>query len=93
MLKNKNISEEYIINKYLKKLNFNRAETFNFNNDAAFLKSYKNKKIIVTNDTILESVDFFKEAPPESIANKIITCNLFFVICYYYILIKFRTLI
>ena len=76
MLKNKNISEEYIINKYLKKLNFNRAETFNFNNDAAFLKSYKNKKIIVTNDTILESVDFFKEDPPESIANKIITCNL-----------------
>ena len=76
MLKNRNISEEYIINNYLKKLNFNRPETFNFNNDAAFLNSYKNKKIIVTNDTILESVDFFKEDPPESIANKIITCNL-----------------
>ena len=76
-MKNKNfIFEKYIINKYLKKLNFKKKETYNFENDASFLKSSKNKKIIVTNDTIIESVDFFKSDPPESIANKIITYNL-----------------
>ena len=32
--------------------------------------------MIVTNDTIVESVDFFKNDPPESIAKKIITYNL-----------------
>ena len=59
-MKNKLLSEEYIINKYLKKLNFKKIETFNFNNDAAFLRIPKNKQLVVTNDTILESVDFFK---------------------------------
>tara|TARA_Y100000590_G_scaffold436153_1_gene556387 strand:- start:23 stop:997 length:975 start_codon:yes stop_codon:yes gene_type:complete len=76
MKKIKKISEDYIINKFLRKLNFNKIESFNFNDDAAFLKISKNKQLIVTNDTILESVDFFKDDPPESIANKIITYNL-----------------
>ena len=76
MSHNKHFSEDYIINKYLKKLNFNKEETYDFKNDAAFLNIPKNKKIVVTNDTILESVDFFKNDPPESIANKIITYNL-----------------
>ena len=76
MKKNKNISEKYIIEKYLKKLNFNKKETFNFENDAAFLNVPKNKQLVVTNDTILESVDFYKNDPPESIAIKIITYNL-----------------
>tara|TARA_Y100001970_G_scaffold284872_1_gene403202 strand:+ start:1209 stop:2183 length:975 start_codon:yes stop_codon:yes gene_type:complete len=76
-MKNKhNISEDYIITKYLKKLSFNKDETFNFKNDAAYFKIPKDKKLIVTNDTILETIDFFKNDPPESIANKIITCNL-----------------
>ena len=72
----KKISEKNIINKYLKKLNFNKKETFNFTNDASYLKLPNKKKIIVTNDSIVESVDFFKNDPPESIANKIVTCNL-----------------
>ena len=76
MKKIKKISEDYIINKFLRKLNFNKIESFNFSNDAAFLKILKNKQLIVTNDTILESIDFFKDDPPDSIANKIITCNL-----------------
>tara|TARA_Y100000590_G_scaffold470258_1_gene663133 strand:+ start:5095 stop:6069 length:975 start_codon:yes stop_codon:yes gene_type:complete len=76
MKKNKKISEKYIINNYLKKLNFKKEEAFDFNNDAAFLKIKKNKQLVVTNDTIIESVDFFKNDPPESIANKIVTCNL-----------------
>ena len=76
MKKNKKISEKYIIHKYLKNLNYNRKETFNFKNDAAYLKIPKNKKLVVTNDTILESTDFFKSDPPESIANKIVTYNL-----------------
>ena len=76
-MKNKhNISEDYIITKYLKKLSFNKDETFNFKNDAAYFKIPKDKKLIVTNDTILETIDFFKNDPPESIANKIVTCNL-----------------
>ena len=70
------ISEIDIINKYLKKLNFHKKETFNFENDGAFLKTKKNKEIIITNDTILESVDFFKSDDPESIAQKIVTYNL-----------------
>ena len=76
MSKNNKISEKYIINKYFKQLNFNKIESFDFKNDAAFLKVSKNKKIIVTNDSILESVDFFKGDPPESIATKIIIYNL-----------------
>ena len=75
-MNNKVFSEQYIIDKYLKKLNFNKSESFNFNNDGAFFKIPKNKTIIVTNDTIIENVDFFKTDPPKSIANKIITCNL-----------------
>ena len=76
MNKIKVISEKYIIHKYLRILNFNKVETFNFNNDAAYLKIPKNKQLVVTNDTITESVDFFKNDPPESLANKIITYNL-----------------
>ena len=76
MKKNKKISENYIIHKYLRNLNFNKIETFNFKNDAAYLKIPKNKQLVVTNDTILESTDFFKNDPPESIANKIVTYNL-----------------
>ena len=76
MRKNKKISEKYIIHKYLRNLHYNKIETFNFNNDAAYLKVPKNKQLVVTNDTILESTDFFKNDPPESIANKIVTCNL-----------------
>ena len=76
MINDKNISEKYIIDKYLRKLNFNREETFNFENDASFLRLKKNKKLVITNDLIVESVDFFSNDPPESIANKIITYNL-----------------
>ena len=43
MKKNKKISEEYIIYKYLRKLNFKKIETFNFKNDASFLKIPRNK--------------------------------------------------
>ena len=75
-MKNKFLSEQYIINKYLKKLNFNKSESYNFRNDGAFFKIPQNNKIIVTNDTIIENVDFFKNDPPKSIANKIVTYNL-----------------
>ena len=76
MKKNKKISEKYIIDKYLRNLNNNKNESFDFKNDAAYLKIPKNMQIVVTNDTILESVDFFKNDPPESLANKIVTYNL-----------------
>ena len=76
MKKNKNISEKYIIDKYLRNLHYNKIETFDFKNDAAYFKIPKNKQLVVTNDTITESVDFFKNDPPESLANKIVTYNL-----------------
>ena len=45
-----NINENLIINKFLKKLNFNKSGTFNFNNDGAFLKlnhhEWADKKIL-----------------------------------------------
>ena len=73
---NKIISESQIIDKYLDKLNFDKVETFNFKNDGAYLKSKKNKDIVVTNDSIIENVDFFYYYSPESIAQKIISYNL-----------------
>ena len=75
-MKNNNFTEEYILDKFLRKLSFNKIEALNFKNDGAFFKIPKKTKLVVTNDSILESVDFFDIDPPESVANKIITCNL-----------------
>ena len=58
--KKNNLTEAIIIDRFFSKLNFNKPETFNFKNDAAFLNVPNNKTCIVTNDTILESTDFFK---------------------------------
>ena len=71
-----NLTESIIIDKFFSKLNFNRVETFNFKNDAGFLKNKSNYKIIATNDSISENIDFFKYDDPQSIAQKIITSNL-----------------
>ena len=77
MTENKKIiSENQIINKYLKKLNLNKSESLQFRNDGGLLKSKKNKDIVVTNDGIVEDIDFFKNDSPESIAQKIITYNI-----------------
>ena len=74
--KNK-LNEKNIINNFLKKLNFNKKGTFNFENDAAYLNLINNKyKIAITTDTIIENVDFFKNDDPKSIAQKIMTVNL-----------------
>jgi len=70
------ISENDIIFKFLKKLNFNKEETFHFKNDGAFFKQKPNMEIVVTNDSITESIDFFKNDEPESVAQKIMTYNL-----------------
>jgi len=70
------LSEKDIIYGYLKKLNFNQKESFDFKNDGAFLKKKIGKEIIVTNDSIIESIDFFKNDSAESIAQKIISYNL-----------------
>ena len=61
-MKNNNqqtLSESFIINNYLKKLNFKKKESFNFENDGAYLNISQNNKIVVSTDTIVESVDFF----------------------------------
>ncbi len=70
------LTEKTIINKYLKKLNLNHKGTFNFENDAAYIKLKKNKKLVITTDSISENLDFFKYDDPKSIANKIVTINL-----------------
>ena len=71
-----NLSESFIINNYLKKLNFRKKESFNFENDGAYLNISQNNKIIVSNDTIVEGVDFFTNDSADSVAHKIICCNL-----------------
>ena len=70
------LTENDIINQYLSKLNFKKKESFNFKNDGALLLNKQGKQIIVTNDSIVESIDFFKDDQPESIAQKIVTYNL-----------------
>ena len=70
------LSEKVIINSLLKKLNFNKKGTFNFENDAAYLTTPKNYKTIVTTDTITENIDFFYNDPPESVAQKLVCVNL-----------------
>ena len=74
--KNNNISEQIIINRFLKKLNFNKKGTYNFENDGAFISFKKNNKLVVTADSISEGLDFFKFDDPKSIATKITTINL-----------------
>ena len=70
------LSEEVIINSLLKKLNFNKKGTFNFENDAAYLSLAKNYKTIVTTNSITENIDFFYNDPPESVAQKLVCVNL-----------------
>ena len=70
------LSEKEIINSLLKKLNFNKKGTFNFENDAAYLSTPKNYKTIVTTDSITENIDFFYNDPPESVAQKLVCVNL-----------------
>ncbi len=70
------LSESFIINNYLKKLNFEKKESFNFENDGAYLNISENKKIVVSNDTIVEGLDFFTNDDADSIAHKIICYNL-----------------
>ena len=74
--KKNNFTESIIIDRLFSKLHFNKPETFNFKNDAAFLKNKSNYKIIATNDSISEKIDFFINDDPKSIAQKIITYNL-----------------
>ena len=75
IIKNK-LTENFIINNYLKKLNLKKEGTFNFENDAGYLKLKKNKKLVITSDSISENIDFFKKDNPRSIAQKITTINL-----------------
>ena len=70
------LTENFIINKFLKKLNFNKFNTFNFENDASYIESIKKQKIVITSDSISENLDFFKYDNPKSIAKKITTINL-----------------
>ena len=70
------LSEKFIINSLLKKLNFNKQGTFNFKNDAAYLSTAKNYKTIITTDSITENIDFFYNDPPESVAQKLVCVNL-----------------
>ena len=70
------LSEKVKINSLLKKLNFNKIGTFNFENDAAYLSTSKNYKTIITTDSITENIDFFSNDPPESVAQKLVCVNL-----------------
>ena len=73
---NNSLNEDKIIHKYLKKLNFNKKASLNFENDGAYLEIKKNFDLVVTNDAIVENIDFFNLDSPESIAQKIVIYNL-----------------
>jgi thiamine-monophosphate kinase len=73
---NKILSEKNIINKFFKRLSYNKSGTFEFENDAAYLNISQKYKTIVTTDTIIENVDFFSNDPPESLAQKLVCVNL-----------------
>ena len=73
---NSKLSEKIIIDKFFKKLNFNKIGTYNFENDAAYLNISSKYKAVVSTDTIVENTDFFSNDPPESIAQKILCINL-----------------
>ena len=78
-MKNNNqkiLSENFIINHYLKKLNFKKKESYNFENDGAYLNVSKNEKIVTSTDTIVHGVHFFTNDSANSIAHKIICYNL-----------------
>ena len=70
------LSEKFIIDKFFKKLNYNKLGTFNFENDGAYFNVLEKYKTIITTDTITENIDFFSTDPPESIAQKILCVNL-----------------
>jgi len=69
-------SEDQIIYNYLRKLNFNKKASLNFQNDGAYIEIKKKLDLVVTNDAIVENIDFFTSDSPESIAQKIIIYNL-----------------
>ena len=72
----KKLTEKLIINKLLKKLNFKKTSTYNFQNDGSKIKYPSKKELIVSQDTLVENVHFFKNDTPESIALKSIRTNL-----------------
>ena len=69
-------NEKFIIDNYLRGLNFNKKNTYNFQNDASYITLNKKKKLVITSDSISENVDFFRNDDPKSIAKKITTINL-----------------
>tara|TARA_B100000686_G_scaffold305108_1_gene343264 strand:+ start:1018 stop:1989 length:972 start_codon:yes stop_codon:yes gene_type:complete len=71
-----NLTENKILDSYLKKLNFNKKNTFNFQNDAAVLKLKEKKEFVISQDTIVENIHFFSKDSPQSIAIKAIRTNL-----------------
>ena len=73
---NSKLSEKIIIDKFFKKLNLNKAGTYNFENDGAYFNIARKNQTIVTTDTIIEGIDFFSNDPPESIAQKILCVNM-----------------
>ena len=70
------LDEYIIINKYLKKLHFNKKFVFNFQNDGAILSIPKGKELVISQDTLVEKTHFFSKDSPESIAIKSIRSNL-----------------
>ena len=71
----KEITENIIINKFLKKLNLKNKNSLNFENDGGIL-NYSKNLLVVSNDTIVEKIHFFSVENSKSIALKAIRSNL-----------------
>ena len=72
------ITENKIINKYLKVLSFRNNKALNFSDDVYFDKS---KKIIFSTDTYEEDIHFLNSNNPKKFAKKIFRSSISDIIC------------
>ena len=72
------ISENKIIEDYLKKLSFKKKQALNFNDDVFY---DSNKKMIFSKDTYVEGIHFIKNSRPEDFIKKIFRSSLSDIYC------------
>ncbi len=70
------MSEFEIIDKYFAPLTMGHKSAYDLKDDAAVLKIPDKHELVVTSDTLNESVHFLKDETPENIARKALRVNL-----------------
>ena len=70
------LKEFYIIDKYFKPLAKKHKDAYLLKEDAALFSIRNNYKAVITTDTLIEGIHFFKGDIAKSIANKVMHVNL-----------------